>query len=156
MCEDESSLQTTEVPYAERGVIAARRWIRLHLAGLVADKALHDILICADEVVTNAYRHTKPNHDVADGDKIVIFLQWCAHTVRVDVFDNGSPDAIPMLRDSAASTTYGRGLRILDSLATQWGSYSSRNGGAVWFEFETRVKNSPQMDASISPEAHRQ
>ena len=43
-------------------------------------------------------------------------------------------DAAPVRRD--ATDEGGRGLTIVDTMSTAWGTYESQNGKTVWFELE--------------------
>jgi len=45
-----------------------------------------------------------------------------------------SDDAPPQLRRPGPDATSGRGLGIVDGIATAWGSDPRRTGKAVWFE----------------------
>jgi hypothetical protein len=82
----------------------------------------------------------------------MIFLQLGPRYVRVDVFDNGSTMA-PVMHNADPTEIHGRGLWLVDQLSHDWGSYSSKNGGAVWFEFHTPVKHPPEpAPAATEPE----
>ncbi len=85
-----------------------------------------DLLLCVSEVVTNAVRHAGPPHSLR--------LSQAGDTLRVEVADS-EPQA-PILNQQDPLATSGRGLRILDQLATRWGSEPTEDGKAVWFEFE--------------------
>ena len=85
-----------------------------------------DLLLCVSEVVTNAVRHAGPPHSLR--------VSQAGDTLRVEVADS-APQA-PILNQQDPLSTSGRGLRILDQLATRWGSEPTEDGKAVWFEFE--------------------
>ena len=52
--------------------------------------------------------------------------------IWVEVFD---PDMrLPRIRSAGESDEGGRGLYLVEQLATRWGSRPTRNGKAVWFE----------------------
>jgi anti-sigma regulatory factor (Ser/Thr protein kinase) len=148
---DAPSLLETKVPYSEKGAAAARQWLKGRLQGRIPASILDDLLVCASELVTNSYHHTKPYND---GDKIMLFLQLGERCVRVDVFDNGSIMA-PVMHNADPANIRGRGLWLVDQLSHDWGSYSSKNGGAVWFEFRTlvtdRAEPGPAVDAPEQP-----
>jgi hypothetical protein len=141
------SLLDVEVSYSERGAPAARRWLSRHLTGRIPASVLDDLLLCASALVTNSYQHTRPS---GDDDKILIFLQFGPGWVRVDVFDNGSP-SVPVMRKVGPNEIHGRGLWLVDQLSFRWGSYGSRTGGAVWFEFHTSLQPLPDTEASDKP-----
>ena len=59
-------------------------------------------------------------------------LRRGAETVWVEVFD---PDLrLPRLRTARATDEGGRGLYLVEQLATRWGSRPTADGKAVWFE----------------------
>ena len=59
-------------------------------------------------------------------------LRRGSSAVWVEVFD---PDMrLPRIRTAAESDEGGRGLYLVEQLATRWGSRPTRNGKAVWFE----------------------
>jgi hypothetical protein len=59
-------------------------------------------------------------------------LRRGAEVVWVEVFD---PDLrLPRLRTARATDEGGRGLYLVEQLATRWGSRPTADGKAVWFE----------------------
>ena len=52
--------------------------------------------------------------------------------VRVEVADH-SPD-LPVTREVTPSSSRGRGMHIVDHVASRWGVQSRRSGKCVWFE----------------------
>ena len=65
-----------------------------------------------------------------------------AATVWVEVFD--ADMRLPRIRSAGETDEGGRGLYLVDQLATRWGSRPTRDGKAVWFE----VPVSPGRDVS--------
>jgi len=64
--------------------------------------------------------------------EFVLRLRRGAETVWVEVFD---PDLrLPRLRSARATDEGGRGLYLVEQLATRWGSRPTAEGKAVWFE----------------------
>ncbi len=57
-------------------------------------------------------------------------------SVWVEVFDNDL--RLPRIRSAAETDEGGRGLYLVDQLATRWGSRPTRDGKAVWFEMPLR------------------
>jgi serine phosphatase RsbU (regulator of sigma subunit) len=67
-------------------------------------------------------------------------LRRGAESVWVEVFD---PDLrLPRLRTAAATDEGGRGLYLVEQLATRWGSRPTPEGKAVWFEIPLDGKDS--------------
>jgi serine phosphatase RsbU (regulator of sigma subunit) len=65
-------------------------------------------------------------------------LRKGASSVWVEVFD---PDLrLPRLRTAAATDEGGRGLYLVEQLATRWGSRPTPEGKAVWFEMPLRSR----------------
>jgi serine phosphatase RsbU (regulator of sigma subunit) len=66
------------------------------------------------------------------GREFTLRLRRGEAAVWVEVFD---PDLrLPRLRSAGENDEGGRGLYLLDQLATRWGSRPTRDGKAVWFE----------------------
>ena len=66
-------------------------------------------------------------------------LRRGAESVWVEVFD---PDLrLPRLRTARATDEGGRGLYLVEQLATRWGSRPTEDGKAVWFEIPLDAKN---------------
>jgi serine phosphatase RsbU (regulator of sigma subunit) len=64
--------------------------------------------------------------------EFVLRLRRGAESVWVEVFD---PDLrLPRLRSAGATDEGGRGLYLVEQLATRWGSRPTPEGKAVWFE----------------------
>jgi hypothetical protein len=57
-------------------------------------------------------------------------------SIWVEVFDTDL--RLPRLRSAGESDEGGRGLYLVDQLATRWGSRPTRDGKAVWFELPIR------------------
>lgn len=102
-----------------------------------ARRFLHSVLVDADaelvataellisELVTNAVIHA------SSSPRIDIHLD--VETVRVSVFDN-DPE-IPRPRDPGPEPG-GRGLLLVDRMATTWGADPAEDGKVVWFELD--------------------
>jgi anti-sigma regulatory factor (Ser/Thr protein kinase) len=106
------------------GARAARHFVRDALAG-ADDSFLDTILLLTSEVATNAVLHTGGMFEV-----------------RVEVIDNGGvrvsvtddSKQAPQPRVSPVDATTGRGLNLVDALASAWGVDDHRHGKVVWFE----------------------
>nr|WP_246308670.1 ATP-binding protein [Kineosphaera limosa] len=79
------------------------------------------------ELVANAVRHARP---LADG---CVRLRWKVKggAVEVEVRDGGSETEPRPLRTSPLAV-HGRGLRIVRSMAHEWGVLDESNGRTVW------------------------
>lgn len=105
----------------------ARSFIRATLREWHADEQLDDIVLVADELVTNAVVHG--NSDV------VVTLTANADSVRVAVADRSPVPPRPANRGAAAMS--GRGLHIVDILASAWGHQRCNSGKVVWARFDS-------------------
>jgi PAS domain S-box-containing protein len=75
------------------------------------------------------------------GREFTVRLRRGEVAVWVEVFD---PDLrLPRLRSAGENDEGGRGLYLLDQLATRWGSRPTRDGKAVWFEIP--IKGGPGL-----------
>ncbi|GAC1532782.1 MAG: hypothetical protein NVS3B12_11210 [Acidimicrobiales bacterium] len=104
----------------------ARRWVVERLSHFRED-ASDDVALLVTEVVTNAIIHAKTSIDV--GVSIV------AGAARVEVVDR-SP-VFPTAKNYTVNAATGRGLTLLDALATTWGAEilpGGPVGKVVWFE----------------------
>ena len=79
------------------------------------------------ELVANAVRHARP---LADG---CVRVRWKVKNglVEVEVRDGGSTSTPRPVRSSPLAAR-GRGLRIVRSLAHEWGVQDEHNGRTVW------------------------
>ena len=83
--------------------------------------------IVASELLTNAVRHARP---LSDG---TIRVRWKIRgdVVEVEVTDGGGA-TVPKPAPRTVWLTSGRGLRIVRSLAHEWGVTEDRTGNVVW------------------------
>jgi hypothetical protein len=83
----------------------------------------------AAQAMDNPVAHPAPPHRPRE---FVLRLRRGAEVVWVEVFD---PDLrLPRLRTARATDEGGRGLYLVEQLATRWGSRPTAEGKAVWFE----------------------
>jgi serine phosphatase RsbU (regulator of sigma subunit) len=105
----------------------------------VADAALEDgdggagngsaIAVATAQAWEGQVAHASP---VRRPREFTLRLRRGAGSVWVEVFD---PDLrLPRLRTAAATDEGGRGLYLVEQLATRWGSRPTPEGKAVWFE----------------------
>lgn len=83
-----------------------------------------DVALLVSELVTNAVSHTD-----ADG---VLELTELLAGVRVEVHDCST--VAPTLGRGGPDDESGRGMRLVEHLATTWGVQRHGDGKAVWFE----------------------
>jgi len=66
------------------------------------------------------------------GKKFTLRLRRGASSIWVEVFD--ADLRLPRIRSAGENDEGGRGLYLVDQLATRWGSRPTHDGKAVWFE----------------------
>ena len=116
------------LPPRAQAVSASRDWVR-SCCPRVPPQVLDDVLLLASELVSNAVRHGQ--------GEITCRLWPGPDVVRFEVADRG--DTLPQEVDRGLVADSGRGLHIVDTLASRWGTVpGQREGGkTVWFELDT-------------------
>lgn len=119
-CELALRPQATSPRDARRFVSSwARRWGYEELADTAA--------LLTSELVTNAVLHV--------GSPLVVEVDDLQDGLRVAVRDRSSDP--PTMRSTGDVDVRGRGLRIVDAFATNWGVDGDELGKQVWFELTT-------------------
>lgn len=112
-----------DLPAHPTSASLARAAVRQACDGTDVD--LHALLLCASELVTNAVLHGRPPIELA--------VDVDGSTVRVEVRDGGT-GVVRRRRPVTPDTLSGRGLDIVETLASAWGSEASATGKVTWFE----------------------
>jgi serine phosphatase RsbU (regulator of sigma subunit)/anti-sigma regulatory factor (Ser/Thr protein kinase) len=97
--------------------------------------------LLVSEVVTNAVLHASATRGQAPGYRpreFTLRLRRGAEVVWGEVFDLDL--RLPRLRTARATDEGGRGLYLVEQLATRWGSRPTPEGKAVWFEIPLHGK----------------
>ncbi|MFF1906071.1 ATP-binding protein [Kitasatospora sp. NPDC058218] len=108
------------VPEARRLVVTILREWGVPLSG----DASGEVELCAGEVIANAVEHT--------GGRCAASVEWRGERLRVEVADAGASLARSTPEEEA---TNGRGLLLVEALASAWGWHRQGAGKVVWFEF---------------------
>ncbi|HZP29238.1 MAG TPA: ATP-binding protein [Acidimicrobiia bacterium] len=82
--------------------------------------------LLADELVSNVVRHV--------GEPMTVRAIRSPTRIRIEV-DDPSTDP-PVLQHPDRDTPRGRGIMLVDALATRWGTDVHPSGKTVWFEIE--------------------
>lgn len=118
---------TAELPSDPSAAGLARHFVEAALSATVDERALETAMLLSSELVTNAVVHgTGPvriSLDLPDG------------RVRVSVTDGSSEP--PRLVRSEPESSSGRGIYLVELLATAWGIEGAPAGKTVWFELDT-------------------
>ena len=108
---------------------ASVRKARGFTADVLADDGVEASVIevaalLVSELVTNAVVHAR--------GPICLIVHTDAHWVRIEVEDPGHRR--PVLRAATLDAVDGRGLLVVDKLATDWGTEQRATHKVVWFE----------------------
>ena len=108
------------------GVSGARRFLQSTLdAWGIDDETTYAAAVCLSELVTNAVIHAHT------GSIVRVLLDGGVLTTTVRDLGNGDPGSDEPLDDPLR--VHGRGLQLVDALATRWGSELDNVGTTVWF-----------------------
>lgn len=123
------------LPGEPASVGQARRLATQVLHAWGRDEMVDEASLLISELVTNAVLHA--------GTDIEVRIRASGHGVHIEVAD-GSP-VLPALRHYHGDAITGRGLRILDTTASQWGTRPTGSGKVVWFDLgDTGAEPAPQ------------
>ena len=103
---------------------SARRFVTLTLTDWGCAAIVDAVTLLVSEVVTNAILHARSD--------IELHISGPGPALRVEVWD--SSPAEPTMRRQDKDATSGRGLAIVDVLASAWGVTHRAGGKLVWFE----------------------
>jgi anti-sigma regulatory factor (Ser/Thr protein kinase) len=87
-------------------------------------------VLLASETATNAIRHSD---SARPGGAFALTVEHTEDWARVTVGDEGSAK-VPCLCPLTPTAVHGRGVKMLDVLASRWGLSRERSRNEVWFE----------------------
>ncbi len=119
----EARIQLPALPTSAR---EARRF----LAGLLASWRMPEMLdgdaaLLLSELATNAILHARSS--------FTVIVRYDGSSLRVEVGD-GSRSEPAMRQPAAGDMPGGRGLLLIDTMASRWGVLPTARGKRVWFE----------------------
>jgi anti-sigma regulatory factor (Ser/Thr protein kinase) len=91
-------------------------------------ETMQNAVLLTSELVTNAMAHT-----VSAGELVAYYSQL-GKRLRIEVRDN-SP-VLPRMQDDSTERVGGVGLRLVNTLASDWGTTPTATGKTVWFELK--------------------
>jgi len=109
---------------APESVSAARRFVAGTLAEWELSELADTITLLLSELVTNAIVHADAAPDVT--------VRLLPDRVHVEVAD-ARPEPV-YSQEAGDTSTSGRGLALVEALATDWGSVTVPGGKVVWFD----------------------
>lgn len=104
----------------------ARGLVREVLVEWHLDDLVDTAMLLSSELVTNAVRHAGRRFDI-------VLERLPIGGLRLAVSDAASGDW-PRVTNAGVDDEGGRGMWLVDKLATAWGTTSGRGGKTVWFE----------------------
>jgi anti-sigma regulatory factor (Ser/Thr protein kinase) len=123
-----SRLELAALPTAAASARKHARAVALE-SGLPALADATELVV--SEIVTNAVRATSSLK--AGNLTIPVVRLWLASDLRallISVWDGSSQMPVP--QDASPDDELGRGLMLVDSLASEWGAYLVAEGKVVW------------------------
>lgn len=111
----------------------ARNFTSDVIEGWGAQDVLESAELCVSELVTNALIHTATDLELVLTNHI--------SSIEVEVIDGS--DRVPVARDSQDHETSGRGLFIVETLASEWGVRQLDSGKSVWFTIDRTFDGVP-------------
>ncbi|GHH70004.1 hypothetical protein GCM10017673_21200 [Streptosporangium violaceochromogenes] len=125
-----SLLGQVTLPGKATSASRARHYVR-DLLAVTGHTWADDALLLVSELVTNSVRHSRSNRP---GGQVTVSVAVREGTLHVDVADAGSADRGPRLRpEMSADSVGGRGLWLVQRLASAWGWREVPAGRVVWF-----------------------
>ncbi len=118
---------TLRLPFSAASVAVARQRLRSWLLeNDVSEEAIEDARVVISELVANSIRHASPLHD---GNLVV---SWTVEPdgLRVSVTDGGGSTR-PRALHAASSAIAGRGMAIVESIASTWWHEPSESRSTV-------------------------
>jgi anti-sigma regulatory factor (Ser/Thr protein kinase) len=107
----------------ERQLAILRRWIS---SLLPACPGRDDVVMVANELASNAIRHTASGRD----GWFAVEMTWYGNLVRVAVADCGGPKEPVVIEDPGGES--GRGLFLVQQLSAGMGMSGNHSGRWVW------------------------
>lgn len=118
---------TRELPADATAARQARQFVASTLRGWgIAEDVVDTAELCTSELVTNAVIHSGTSSSVtvqADREYVLVLVQ-----------DRGGRGAVRRPEELDPESVSGRGLSLVDALASAWSAEHSTDGTTVWFE----------------------
>jgi len=103
---------------------AARTQVRAAICEWKVPVDLDIAVLLASDLVTNAITH-------GDGETVTLAIRCSRDQLRIDVYDKSR--SLPLGSGGPADADTGRGLILVTRLSTEWGSFRTPAGKAMYF-----------------------
>jgi anti-sigma regulatory factor (Ser/Thr protein kinase) len=121
----------TTLPADPASAGSARRFVRARLNEWNAWHLEDPALLLVSELVTNAILHAR--------SESMLTVVYDDGVLRVEVADASLVGV--QRRVYARDAATGRGLLLVDAIATAWGTVATEEGKAVWFELDSDARD---------------
>lgn len=128
------------LPATPLTVRRARQYVADTVVGMGLGRLRTTAELLTSELVTNALVHA--------GTEISLSISRSGDRLRVEVGDGGA--MIPASAPPGHDGENGRGLQLIDAVATDWGVDPAEGGKLIWFELSAAVE--PALSADFEPE----
>ena len=135
---------TVLLPWAPASVAVARQRVAADLSAAgIFEAAVGDAVLVVSELLSNAIRHARP----LPGANVQVAWALEDDAIEVAVSDGGAATT-PARTHASISALGGRGLDIVEYLASRWGIRSDDSGQTVWAVLPTPAcEHQPQPGA---------
>jgi anti-sigma regulatory factor (Ser/Thr protein kinase) len=122
----------SQLPATKTAPQLVRGFLRSTLETWKLDGFGHVTELLASELVSNAVVHV--------GHPMTVRISRRPDSIRVEVQDESQQ--LPSLGTPDLTSAHGRGVWLVDALATDWGAeVDPEHGKTVWFELDTTTAN---------------
>lgn len=120
--------ETVLLPWAPASVAVARSRLAADLSAAgIFETAAGDAVLVVSELLSNAIRHARP----LAGASVQVAWDVQPDSIEVEVSDGGGPTT-PERTHASVSALGGRGLDIVDYVASTWGVRADNSRQTVW------------------------
>ncbi|MGN6609797.1 MAG: ATP-binding protein [Jatrophihabitans sp.] len=117
-----------ELPVNVRTPAHARRVVRAMLTAWELDAHADDAQLVVSELITNVLQHAP------SADSLELEVSSTAESLRIGLADGSSIK--PVVRELTDDQPSGRGMAIVEALASRWGVEERAGGKRVWVELD--------------------
>ena len=135
-------MNKVSLPAEPRSASAARKFVRDVLTEWEEREVADIVELLISELVTNAILHA--------GSAVDVSVQRRSGRLRAEVADGS--DKRPVARGHDDTSTTGRGLELIEALATAWGVTPSAAGKVIWFEVDAEHQEPRGLELTTTPE----
>jgi len=123
-----------EFPALPASAGEARRFVESVLTGAALEPVTYTATMLVSELVANALLHA--------GTPVEVVVAENGDQVRIEVHDGSRQ--LPVRKHYSNMSGTGRGLMMVERLATAWGAEAAPTGKIVWFQLDTAA--APTLD----------